>query len=136
MALNFPANPNDGDTYENYVWNATVGAWQTIEDPSSIGDIGDVTITSPSDGQALVYDNSTGNWINETPASTLPSLTDVTLTSSADGEVLKYNGTVWENSPVAINTDGNPGGRIFVGATDPSTAGYTLELGDIWIEQA
>ena len=29
MALNFPNNPSDGDTYESYVWNDTVGAWQS-----------------------------------------------------------------------------------------------------------
>lgn len=29
MALNFPSAPDDGDEYENYVWNATVGAWQS-----------------------------------------------------------------------------------------------------------
>jgi hypothetical protein len=29
MALNFPNSPSDGDTYEGYVWNATVGAWQS-----------------------------------------------------------------------------------------------------------
>jgi len=32
-----------------------------------------------------------------------------------------------------INTDGNAGNKIYVGATDPSTL-YTLEAGDVWIE--
>jgi len=30
MALNFPNAPDDGDIYEGYIWNDTVGAWQSI----------------------------------------------------------------------------------------------------------
>jgi|DEB0MinimDraft_10_1074344.scaffolds.fasta_scaffold511820_1 hypothetical protein len=26
-ALDFPASPSDGDIYENYVYNGTIGAW-------------------------------------------------------------------------------------------------------------
>lgn len=26
-ALNFPTSPSDGQVYENYVYNATLGAW-------------------------------------------------------------------------------------------------------------
>lgn len=29
MALNFPNDPDNGDTYEGYVWNDIVGAWQS-----------------------------------------------------------------------------------------------------------
>jgi len=32
---------------------------------SNLDDLLDVVITSPTDGQALIYDTSTGNWINE-----------------------------------------------------------------------
>jgi hypothetical protein len=28
MSLNFPNAPDDGDQYEGYVWNDTVGVWQ------------------------------------------------------------------------------------------------------------
>ena len=37
MALNFPNSPSDGDTYEGYVWNATVGAWQSLREEDSEG---------------------------------------------------------------------------------------------------
>lgn len=62
MALNFPNGPSDGDIYEGYVWNATVGAWQTATDSSSLGNIGDVTVTSTSSGDVLVYDGT--DWVN------------------------------------------------------------------------
>jgi hypothetical protein len=30
MALNFPNEPEDGEIYEGFKWNATVGAWQSL----------------------------------------------------------------------------------------------------------
>lgn len=63
----------------------------------------------------------------------LDDLTGVTITSPTTGQVLRYNGTTWVNAPVAINTDGDPGGKIYVGNQDPDTS-YTLAAGDVWIE--
>lgn len=92
---------------------------------------------SPTDGQIFdkyQYDATTGVWrLTPVPVQTLGSLADVTETTPEDGQVLKYDGTEWSNQEVATNTDGNPGGRIFAGATDPSTL-YTLQAGDVWIE--
>lgn len=62
MALNFPASPSNGDTYEGYVWNETVGAWQTITAGSSLNYLDDVEITSPSVGDGFVYDGT--DWVN------------------------------------------------------------------------
>lgn len=75
MALNFPANPSDGDIYESYVWNATVGAWQaqaaagggSIEVSStaplnpSAGDLW----WDPDNGNLYIYydDGTTGQWV-------------------------------------------------------------------------
>lgn len=112
-ALNFPASPSDGDTYDNFVYDATKGAWklQTIAG-NDLTDLNDVSIATPSDGQALVYDSSAGNWVNETPATTLDSLTDTNLSSLAEGQSLVYNGSEWVN--------GNAGGLedhfLFMGA--------------------
>lgn len=63
----------------------------------------------------------------------LNDLTDVVITSPVTGQVLKYNGTNWIADVVATNTDGDPGGQIYVGVTDPSGA-FTLAAGDVWIE--
>ena len=100
-ALNFPANPSNGDVYENYQYDGTDGVWKRLPSSSlGINGLADVTINSPADGQALVYDSGTSEWVNE---------------------------------PTVINTDGDPGTKIYVGTTDPSGT-YTLEAGDIWIE--
>ena len=63
----------------------------------------------------------------------LDDLTGVSIVSPATGEVLKYNGTTWVADVVATNTDGNPGGQIYVGTTDPDGT-FTLAAGDVWIE--
>ena len=63
----------------------------------------------------------------------LDDLTGVVITSPATGEVLKYNGTNWVADVVATNTDGDPGGQIYVGVADPSLS-YSMAAGDVWIE--
>ena len=129
-------NSTDGNTYIYYV-DGDSSQWVEIGgntgQPPTIDDLNDVTITSPSDGQALVYDSASGDWVNETPASTVDSLTDTTITTPSSGESLVYNGSAWVNEATVINTDGDPGTKIYVGATDPSGS-YTLTAGDIWIE--
>ncbi|XZF60635.1 MAG: beta strand repeat-containing protein [Gloeotrichia echinulata DVL01] len=41
------------------------GGGETINS-TNLDELTDVVITSPTDGQSLVYDNSTGKWVNET----------------------------------------------------------------------
>jgi len=63
-ALDFPTSPSNGDTYQNYVYDSTAGVWKRFTAGLDLNDITDVTLTSPTDGQALVYDNATSNWVN------------------------------------------------------------------------
>ena len=68
---------------------------------SSLSGLTDVTLTTPTSGQALVYDGT--KWVNGNGgggAATLAGLTDVTISSSvAGGQVLAYDGTSsWVNS--------------------------------------
>ena len=66
-----------------------------------ISDMSNVTITSPQDGQALVYDNSIQKWIAGTvgsdyiPISTLETLDDVSLNNLAVGQTVGYDGFKW-----------------------------------------
>lgn len=91
-----------------------VGKWQIYidedgeggdEDPLVINltDLGDVVITSPTNGQALIYNSTTGKWVNGAGGGgggSIATLTDVTLTSLANGQILVYNSTLgkWVNS--------------------------------------
>ena len=66
MAINFPAAPHDGDTHEGYVWVASESAWRRLPEAPSmdIENLNNVSVTTPADGESLVYDSATGEWIN------------------------------------------------------------------------
>lgn len=65
VALNFPLSPNDGDTYQGYVYDATNSVWNRIE--AGLDDLGDVTITNPATGETITYNGS--GWVNGAAAS-------------------------------------------------------------------
>ena len=62
VALNFPNSPTNGDTYEGYTYNATKGVWEINVITPGLAGLVDVDITSPAEGDALVYDGT--NWVN------------------------------------------------------------------------
>lgn len=76
-------------------------AWEAVPSGGAfdLDDAGDVTITTPSDGDVLTFD--TGVWVNQVPtgggAFAIDDLTDVDTTTDAPGvgQVLKWDGTNW-----------------------------------------
>jgi hypothetical protein len=74
MALDFPANPSDGEVFSSYVWSASKGVWQSREEsaapavissvPPTTANSGDIWVDS-SDGVAYVRydDGSSAQWI-------------------------------------------------------------------------
>ena len=67
-----------------------------ISGSRDLDDLADVTITTPTDGQVLKYDN--GTWVNandDTGVDELSELSDVTISSATSGQILKYNGSKW-----------------------------------------
>ena len=69
---------------------------------STLAGLTDVNLTSPSDYQALVYDDTDDLWKNASlsiPGS-LNDLSDVNISSPSNGQVLKYNSTSskWQNT--------------------------------------
>ena len=72
-----------------------------------LSSIGDVMITTPLDGQTLVYDDGTGLWRNEYPvggtalsacsACDLGDSADVDITNVQTGDTIQWNGTRWVN---------------------------------------
>lgn len=61
----------------------------------NLDDLGDVTITTPSNGQVLKYNGTA--WVNGTDntagAAALDDLTDVAITTPAAGHILRHDGT-------------------------------------------
>ncbi len=108
-----------GDPSTGYSYKTTLSTITgTIGGAISLNDLLGVVITSPTNGQALVYNGT--NWVNQTPAAAVSSvfgrtgavvategdysldqLGDVTITTPTNGQVLSYNGTAWVNSSSA-----------------------------------
>jgi hypothetical protein len=108
-SLNFPANPSNGDVYENFVYNAVKGVWKLQGVVANdLDDLNDVEIDSPSDNQILVYDAGNGIWANENqpeiPEYAVDDITDVSINNLQDDQILIYNSTssVWENSGIPV----------------------------------
>ena len=98
-------NPIPKETGDSLVWD---GAKWVPANPAgflSISDLNDVnTVTNaPTDGQALVWDETQGYWRPGTVASEAPSLalndlTDVSSSDPSTGEFLKYDSGSWGNA--------------------------------------
>ena len=112
MALNFPITPEDGDTYQGYVYDATAGVWNS--DPHQIASRFVTSATapsSPSEGDGWFDTNTAksyvyydGVWVQLGALGTvdLNQIADVVVSSPANGESLVYDGTDWVNQSVDI----------------------------------
>ena len=69
---------------------------------TSLTNLSDVTVSSPSNGQILLYNSNSGVWENSnfTQTASLDDLTDVTITSVADNNILVYDSATskWKNA--------------------------------------
>ena len=96
---------------------------------AALEDIGDVTITSVTDGQVLEYDAALPGWINATSsggASTLSDLTDVNISGPVLNEVLSYDGSQWINQVMSGGGGGGGSAELIfdyiIAATDSINA--------------
>lgn len=87
---------------------ATSGSYADLTNkptiPADLDDLGDVTLTTPTNGQTLVYDSSSDKFVNATPPSgvtTLSGLSDVSITTPSSGNSLVFDGTEWANNTLA-----------------------------------
>lgn len=77
-------------------YNPTTDEWEEIT-PASIGDIGDVTITTPADGELLAYDNGASEWVNQAltatqmPAGSIIAVKHAIFTGIQDASVTAGN---------------------------------------------
>lgn len=71
--------------------------------PTDLIHMSDTAISSPTAGQALIYDSTTSKWVNGSVASDVASLTDTIISSPVDGQVLTYDSTTskWINSTLS-----------------------------------
>jgi len=67
---------------------------------TTLSGLSDVSISSPVDGNALIWNAGTSRWTNQIiPGGALSALTDVIISSPADGQLLKYTSasSKWSN---------------------------------------
>jgi hypothetical protein len=90
------------DTPDSYagksLYGVRVNAGETALEFAAItallNDLSDVTITTPTEGQALTYDAGTSQWINATPIQNFLGLTDTPDSFAAQaGKVVQVNAT-------------------------------------------
>ena len=109
---------------------ATAPEWQTPTTGSTtLAGLTDTTVSSPTDGQVLTYDNGTSKWINAAVPTEIPSQ------SGQSGKFLTTNGTAvsWAVAPTELpSVTGNASKVLAVnsGATGvewvtPSSGGLT-----------
>ncbi len=116
-------NTGDYVRRENYLYKCntdnTTGTWDATKwdrvkvmeeitqggggGSSTLAGLNDVNISSPTDGQALIYDNATSKWVNGAGgggSSTFAGLNDVNVTGVQNGDIARYNSTTqkWTDS--------------------------------------
>lgn len=105
---------NDGSTYYD-IATETYAASLT---PATLDAIGDVTITSATNGQFLKWNSATSTWVNDNVPliNNIDDITGVTITSAANGQLLQYNGSAWVNATVSTTPTWEDGNNILANA--------------------
>lgn len=138
MALDFPANPTDGQIYEAYVWSASSGVWKSREESATVAVIsstvpesstsGDIWIDS-TEGSSYYYynDGTSGQWV-ELISSGIPS----TPVSVATGGTGATSATAALTNLGALPTAGGNMTGMIVGKTNTGgVVGGTMDSGSL-----
>jgi hypothetical protein len=83
-------------------YNSSLGIWENgnLSEILSLDQLSDVELTSPQEGDGIIYNSVSGQWENLHIAQSLSELDDISLSSPAQsGDILMYNASlgIWEN---------------------------------------
>lgn len=125
MALDFPANPTDGQIYGSYRYSSAVGAWQGIEEQPPLTISSPVAPTAASPGD-LWYNTSNGilfhYYFDGTSSQWVEVLSSNTLDISGKANLAggnSFTGVQTFGTPIAVGSGGT-------GASDTTTARANL----------
>ena len=123
-ALLFPPTPNDGDTYEGYIFNAAKNVWQWQALVPSVESLSDTVITTPGAGQALVYDGT--NWING-PGGGLVAVKEALKTDVESFTSVSEGGNVAVTGLSITHAVQDPANRLIISAFFGAAANFDGE---------
>lgn len=143
-AINFPANPSNGDTHQGFVYNSTLGVWQSAgtqtavtsftglsDTPSTLGTAGQIAKVN-SGGTALEFADQSGVTVYAT-ADQLPGSANAGDMAyvTATNRLYLWTGTGWYNIAL-INTNPTISGvsSSYVLATDGTATVITVTATD------
>lgn len=144
MALDFPANPVDGQVYGAYVYSASKNAWQGKEEAATVATVSSTAPTNANNGDiwynsssgiSYVYyaDIDSGQWVElvsaapQTTINKLDDINDVVVPAPAPGQVLSYDGGTqnWINTTIDVSA-----------TTIADTAPSGASQGDAWFDSS
>ena len=144
----------DGSAWEEVGADAVADAQAIADGIGDLDSLSDVTITTPANGEALVYNSTSGEWENNTVSTVanLGDLTDVSTSGITNGQTIVYNsgtssfepGTAggntavvgWENQvTVAENYTITSGNNMVSAGPVTIDTGYavTVPTGSRWV---
>jgi hypothetical protein len=121
MALDFPANPIDGQVYGSYSYNSSKGAWQGLEESATVAIVSTTVPVSAKSGDiwfnsafgiAYIYydDGNSSQWlelVSPAPASinSISDIADVEIIDPQDDQVIAYDfaNSQWVNTTIDIS---------------------------------
>jgi hypothetical protein len=117
MALDFPANPTDGEVFDAYIWNAAKGVWQGVEESAAVTITSPVAPTTGTPGD-LWFNSSTGILFTYYSDGTSAQWVEVVSSS-----VLDISGKANIESPTFTGTVGLPS-TTSIGNVSSTELGY------------
>lgn len=128
--VSYPANTNVGviKRNNNYYFDVMTGVFST-----ALASLTDVTLTTPSDGDALVYDSDSGKWVNGAVAGgTVDQTYNSSSANAQSGVAINGAGFLTKDmSAIAIGTTASAVSQsVAIGQGASSTGGGAIALGN------
>ena len=112
MALDFPANPVDGQVFDAYTWNASKGVWQAREESAAVTVVSPTAPSLATNGDlwfnsnlgvlfAYYDDGSTGQWVEVITT----NIIDISGKANLAGGNT-FSGTQTFSTPIAVGSGG------------------------------